>query len=135
MRISDWSSDVCSSDLGAGGDPGLEADVVTQPPHVVDVVEVPAQRLPVGEALVPVPVLPEVGVGVLVQRDVGVHPGPGVAVQVPDAAETGAGLDQGDAQAQAAEVVELVQPGEAGERKSIRVNSSIYCASRTEFLV
>ena len=99
---------------GRARDPGAEPDVVAQPPDGVDVVEVAPQRLPVGEALVPVPVLPEGGVGVLIERHVRIDPCPGVAVPVPDAAEPGAGLDQGDPQAEPAQVVQLVETGESG---------------------
>src|SRR5690606_13123109 len=98
----------------AGADAGLEADVIPEAPHLVDVVEVAAQGLPVGEALVPVPVLPDGGIGVLVQGHVGVDARSGVAVPVPDAAEPGPGLEQRDLQAELAQVVELVEAGEAG---------------------
>src|SRR3546814_1370299 len=47
MRISDWSSDVCSSDLGHGP---LRADRPHDVEHVVDVLQVHAQAFqPVGD--------------------------------------------------------------------------------------
>ena len=95
-------------------DPGAETDVASEVPDPVDVVEVGAQFLPPGVPLAPVPVLPDRRVRVLVDRHVGVDPGAGVAVPVPDAAEVVARLEQHDVESQRAEPVQLVQPGEPG---------------------
>src|SRR3546814_14324100 len=48
MRISDWSSDVCSSDLHAAAGPGVKAEVVVagrQPAHGREMSAAEAQRI------------------------------------------------------------------------------------------
>ena len=97
-----------------GGDPGVEVDVGRQVEHPVDVVEVGHQLVPAGEPLGPGPVPPHLGQGVLVVGDVGVDPGPRIAVRPPHPAQSGRGLDQSDREPVVAEppqLVEAVEPG------------------------
>jgi hypothetical protein len=70
-----------------GLDAGVEPDVAGDVELAVDVGEVLAHLAPGGVEVLVLPVLPEVPVGELVDRSLGIDAGARVAVPVPDAAE------------------------------------------------
>src|SRR5262249_2976194 len=96
-------------------DPGAERDVAGELEPVRHMIEV-AQDLRLRRVLLgPLPVLLELGgerVGV--RQTLHVAAGAGVAVPEPGAADAVGCLDDARAQAELAQPVELVQPGEAG---------------------
>ncbi len=98
-----------------GSHPALELDVAAQVELVGDVVEI-AQRLRLRrEMLRPVPFLQQLlGEGVLVGVALGIEARAGIAVPVPGAADTRAGLEHAHAHAELPQAVELVHARYAG---------------------
>jgi hypothetical protein len=112
----------CNPDLPpvAGGvencriHPGVETDVPGQVQLAIDMVEVAPQLLPGRKLLAPVPVLPDTVDGIFIIRHMGVHPGPGVTIPVPGAAQFRARLKQLYPETLLAQQVELVEATETG---------------------
>src|SRR3546814_8493897 len=112
MRISDWSSDVCSSDLRLIVQHGLECGVVAADLHLLDIV--PGE---VAEA--------QMREGVVVERRRALHIGDALALQPGQCFHPDIAGDE-DAQAVVAEGAEkdpdFLRP--PVDRKSTRLNSS-----------
>ena len=100
---------------GRGGHPGLELDVAAQVEPVGDVVHVAEDLGLGGVALGPGPLLLELGrerVAVVHRLDVAARPG--IAVPPPRPADVGGGFVALERQAELAQAVVRVEPGEAG---------------------
>ena len=101
--------------VGGGLDPAIELDVTAEVELVGHEVAVAEGLRLRREVLAPLPLAQDlVGEGVAVRPALGVEPRPGVAVPVPRAADVVAGLEHPHAQAQLAQPMELVHPGEPG---------------------
>src|SRR3546814_3319067 len=118
MRISDWSSDVCSSDL-LGGLVAVGMDVHLEAGGVIAINE----TMHVFRGHVPDAVRPAVEISGPFQ------PG-GEALDRP----VGHQLDQAEAELVGRCSDQAAQLGDTvGDRKSTRLNSSYYCASRMTY--
>jgi hypothetical protein len=97
------------------GDAGAECDVRPQVESVGDVVQVAKDLRLGGVLLAPVPLLLKLLVkGIRVVHAFDIASRAGVAVPVPDSADTVRGLEHPDGQAGTAQPVQRVQAGEAG---------------------
>ena len=98
-----------------GGDAALELDVATQIEFVGDVIQIALGLGLAGEVLLPVPFFQQfLRKGVAVSPALGIEAGAGIAVPVPGAADAGAGFEHPHLEAEFAQLVELVEAGNAG---------------------
>ena len=98
-----------------GGHAALELDVAAQVELVGDMVQIALGLGLAGEVLLPVPFVEQfLRKGIAVGPALGIEAGARIAVPVPGAADTRAGLEQPHLQAEFAQPVELIQPGNAG---------------------
>ena len=98
-----------------GGDAALKLDVAAQVEPVGDMVQIALRLRLRGEALGPIPFLQQLRrKGVAVGIALRIEAGAGIAVPVPGAADAGAGLEDACLQAELAQLVKLVEAGNAG---------------------
>src|SRR3546814_6359479 len=130
MRISDWSSDVCSSDLQnvpsrpiitkvGGRDEAVEANMLAEAETVGDMAEIALELGLAGEMLGPVPFGEElwregVGVGIAFR----VEPGSGITIPPPDADDIGASFQQQHAHLALQKPVKRIESREQGPNEN-----------------
>ena len=95
-------------------DPALELDVTAQVELVGDIVQISLSLGLASEMLLPVPFLQKLlREGIAVGPALRIKAGAGIAVPVPSAADGGAGLEHSHLETELAQLVELVEPGNA----------------------
>src|SRR4029077_7362310 len=98
-----------------GGYPALELDVAAQIELVGDVIEIALGLGLRGEVFLPMPLVQQfLRKGVAVSPAFGIEARAGIAVPVPRAADTGAGLEHPRLEPEFAQLVELIKAGNTG---------------------
>ena len=114
-------------ELGAV-DSRVELTVFANAPFLIDMVEILSQLDPGREFLVEIPVLPQLGIGELVDRADAVDARARIAIPVPNASEVVTGFDKASFVAVFAQVIEKVDAGETGPNEhNVEIRCAVLC--------